>query len=705
MPADADEVSEGCDAVPPAGPCPDGATFLQLSVSAFVDKYNLDKRASCCLKKLTPIAQLDVIVQTMQNVRNPSAVVAVRCAKAASSGAAIGTRAAKWLRQACDSVCSHYGIPRNSPCHVQLMQLAPELQYEAIAAPIAELGDPAAVLQSRIHQVRRQAAPPLVQEAPAGEEDRAASDSDGDHEAPHDGDWNAGMPSGFHPEADFRQPAKVDLGYLSTDEVLCKLEVDSSPGMTIAVLAELAWRFSQGSEVGVATPESFCQSVIQAVVWALETYVDDAALQLVVLKSTLAFLRHVPRAKLFKEMFLKRNGLARFLATMERFWNHERIQHVGCGLTTILGAGQAKPFVLSSGGLAAVVNAMRYHPRSAVVQETGCGTLWSFAIVSSRSEPLTQYVVQTGALSIILEAMWRFSGSEYVQRAACGALSSMVRTDTTGAVVAGLQGPHVVDLIMQPLQNFPGSKEVQKESCELILYLVGAQQDPSRQALTYALWAVRLCASQPSEHARRIHIGCKTLARLASQKPVAHKLLDLNVVPLLCELAEAFGKKKNIQVYVCQTFNRLLNNIDSGTPRRPDMFDGVVRAIHSAIVSHRQSRTIQKETAGVVEALLALDKSVDDQVLAPMTTADAPSPTSRVAAPPGLPPGLASPHLTPREDNPPWGRDQAAAEPTAVPESGPQAGGALSGPMDNSVAGGGGYGKGAAGGNARSRKY
>jgi len=110
--------------------------------------------------------------------------------------------------------------------------------------------------------------------------------------------------------------------------------------------------------------------------------------------------------------------------------------------------------------------------------------------------------------------MWRFSGSEYVQRAACGALSSMVRTDTTGAVVAGLQGPHVVDLIMQPLQNFPGSKEVQKESCELILYLVGAQQDPSRQALTYALWAVRLCASQPSEHARRIHIGCKTLGWL-----------------------------------------------------------------------------------------------------------------------------------------------------------------------------------------------
>jgi hypothetical protein len=148
------------------------------------------------------------------------------------------------------------------------------------------------------------------------------------------------------------------------------------------------------------------------------------------------------------------------IKTMRRWSFSESVQLSGCyilGSVAARGEEQIR-LIASLGGVAAVVEALKKHPRSEAVQEKGS---WALRQLSVESQCRREMLVQ-GGLDAILDALCGHPGSLGVLENACMALANLAADSEPRICIAQAGGVEAVVRTMEPNAD---SSIIQEAAC------------------------------------------------------------------------------------------------------------------------------------------------------------------------------------------------------------------------------------------------
>mmetsp|Transcript_69916 Transcript_69916/g.138420 ORF Transcript_69916/g.138420 Transcript_69916/m.138420 type:complete len:512 (+) Transcript_69916:168-1703(+) len=131
----------------------DATLFLEQACRVFVVQYAIDPWAQDLLAELTPMQKIEVISQGMESCKNPSGVIASRCARVAGAPLVLGPRAVQWVTEVSALFCQSYGIELQSEAVRLLTKLPAEKQFEICSLSLAGARNPQSVLYCRIQKL------------------------------------------------------------------------------------------------------------------------------------------------------------------------------------------------------------------------------------------------------------------------------------------------------------------------------------------------------------------------------------------------------------------------------------------------------------------------------------------------------------------------------------------------------------------------
>jgi hypothetical protein len=159
------------------------------------------------------------------------------------------------------------------------------------------------------------------------------------------------------------------------------------------------------------------------------------------------------------------------------------VQEWGCGalLDHVCGTADGTAVLLTAGapGIDSVLDAMRQHLDSALLQSRGCGVLQR---VSSVDRDACAAVGAAGGIDVVVSAMRRHAASPDVQERGCAALCSLAdRSVDNNAAMCAAGG---VDAVIAAMTRHADSAAVQRHGCDALRVL--ATNSANRKAIVAA---------------------------------------------------------------------------------------------------------------------------------------------------------------------------------------------------------------------------
>eukprot|EP00742_Colponemidia_sp_Colp-10_P002373 GILJ01002530.1.p1 GENE.GILJ01002530.1~~GILJ01002530.1.p1 ORF type:complete len:385 (+),score=57.92 GILJ01002530.1:270-1424(+) len=177
----------------------------------------------------------------------------------------------------------------------------------------------------------------------------------------------------------------------------------------------------------------------------------------------------------------------------------------------------------NSGGIAVVLNAMRTHVDNATVQEEACKTLVVLArplggaegkSFVGREDILTNVnaIGQQGGVHLVLEAMKNHPHSAVVQANGCWALVNLALVTNHKILIVEQNG---VSLILNAMRNHPNEAEVQYRACFVLVNLAIPEANKSMIVDQGGIALVIAAMKLHPKHAMLQHRACLVLRNLA----------------------------------------------------------------------------------------------------------------------------------------------------------------------------------------------
>ena len=120
--------------------------------------------------------------------------------------------------------------------------------------------------------------------------------------------------------------------------------------------------------------------------------------------------------------------------SMQKWQNTEAVQYRGCWCiqelaTNVTESSDTLNAIAASGGIEAVVNAMRLFSTSSTVQEAGCDALLEVSCPLSTGSPIeagiNRLVNEMGGVALALNAMKKFPENSDIQSSCCGFFANL----------------------------------------------------------------------------------------------------------------------------------------------------------------------------------------------------------------------------------------------------------------------------------------
>ncbi|KAK3239823.1 hypothetical protein CYMTET_50280 [Cymbomonas tetramitiformis] len=205
---------------------------------------------------------------------------------------------------------------------------------------------------------------------------------------------------------------------------------------------------------------------------------------------------------------------------MDKLQHSAVVQEQGCrALTSIVIRSEGnKGKVVQSGGLRAVLLALRRHVRHAGVQEQSCRALKNFAA----STDVQAMLAKAGGLGAVVASLRAHPQHVGVQEQACGALVNLATTATTR-----VQAAVVVYAVIGALRTHAAHSGVQENGCRVLKNLAINKDNQVKVAAVGGIEVVIEALHRHRDHIGVQEKGCRALVNLAATPRTALPLVLL----------------------------------------------------------------------------------------------------------------------------------------------------------------------------------
>lgn len=245
----------------------------------------------------------------------------------------------------------------------------------------------------------------------------------------------------------------------------------------------------------------------------------------------------------------------------------------------VLCEGQASQALVGEvGGVEVVISALRGHPNSEPVQEHGAEAL--AAIVTGHEENQTR-ARKGGGVEAVVVSLEHHVGRELLQRWASAALAGLVANSPDSQMRA--RRANALEVLKRTFQKHAGCLQVEEQACEALRQLVAGSKDNQRLACRSGLVPPVVAALKKHRTSKELQV--KALAALShlvvTCSDAQRQAGEAGAATVLHAALKAFATDDTVQELACEALGHLVANdeLNQNLARETALVEAVIQTV------------------------------------------------------------------------------------------------------------------------------